>query len=70
MAKDTATPGTPRVGFGRHQQRLGALLWQEQGTLQDDGGYKSMEGMNNGIALAQWLYSGEDERDLAKEMAA
>jgi hypothetical protein len=29
-----------------------------------------MEGTNNGIALAQWLYSGEDERDLAKEMAA
>lgn len=33
-------------------------------------GYKSMEGMKNGIALTQWLYSGEDEHDLAKEMAA
>ena len=33
-------------------------------------GYKSMEGMTNGIALTQWLYSGEDEHDLAKEMAA
>ena len=33
-------------------------------------GYKSMGGMNNGIALTQWLYSGEDEHDLVKEMAA
>ena len=33
-------------------------------------GYKSEEGMKNGIALTQWLYSGEDEHDLAKEMAA
>ena len=33
-------------------------------------GYKSPEGMKNGIALTQWLYSGEDEHDLGKEMAA
>jgi hypothetical protein len=33
-------------------------------------GYKSYEGMNNGIALTQWLYSGADEHDLTKEMAA
>jgi transposase-like protein len=33
-------------------------------------GHKSEEGMKNGIALTQWLYSGEDEHDLAKEMAA
>ena len=33
-------------------------------------GYQSMDGMTNGIALTQWLYSGEDEHDLAKEMAA
>jgi hypothetical protein len=33
-------------------------------------GYKSEEGMSNGIALTQWLYSGEDDHDLAKEMAA
>lgn len=33
-------------------------------------GYKSMDGMKSGIALTQWLYSGADERDLAKEMAA
>jgi transposase-like protein len=33
-------------------------------------GYKSIEGMKNGIALTQWLYSGEDEHDLAEEMAA
>lgn len=32
--------------------------------------YKSDEGMENGIGLTQWLYSGEDEHDLAKEMAA
>jgi hypothetical protein len=33
-------------------------------------GYKSMDGMKNGIGLTQWLYSGEDEHDLAKEIAA
>lgn len=33
-------------------------------------GYKSVEGMSNGIALTQWLYNGEDEHDLAREMAA
>jgi hypothetical protein len=33
-------------------------------------GYKSLGGMNNGIALTQWLYSGEEEHDLNKEMAA
>ncbi len=33
-------------------------------------GYKSPEGMKNGIGLTQWLYSGEDEHDLAEEMAA
>jgi hypothetical protein len=33
-------------------------------------GYKSIGGMGNGIALTQWLYSGADEHDLAKEMAA
>ena len=33
-------------------------------------GCQSMDGMTNGIALTQWLYSGEDEHDLAKELAA
>jgi hypothetical protein len=33
-------------------------------------GYKSLGGMNNGIALTQWLYSGEEEHDLNKEMTA
>jgi transposase-like protein len=33
-------------------------------------GHKSIEGMKNGIVLTQWLHSGEDEHDLAKEMAA
>ncbi len=33
-------------------------------------GYKSIGGMANGIVLTQWLYSGEDEHDLNKEMAA
>jgi hypothetical protein len=33
-------------------------------------GYKSEDGMKNGIGLTQWLYSGEDEHDLGKEMAA
>jgi transposase-like protein len=33
-------------------------------------GYKSEEGMSNGIALTQWLYDGEDEHDLEEAMAA
>jgi transposase-like protein len=33
-------------------------------------GYKSPEGMKNGVVLTQWLYSGEDEHDLAEVMAA
>jgi hypothetical protein len=33
-------------------------------------GYKSTDGMGNGIGLTQWLYSGEDEHDLAEVMAA
>ena len=33
-------------------------------------GYKSPEGMKNGIALTQWLYDGADEHDLAEKMAA
>ena len=30
-------------------------------------GYKSDEGMSNGVVLTQWLYSGEDEHDLLAE---
>jgi transposase-like protein len=33
-------------------------------------GYKSEEGMSNGVALTQWLYSGEDKHDLGEEIAA
>lgn len=33
-------------------------------------GYKSIEGMTNGITLTQWLYDGADEHDLAEKMAA
>jgi hypothetical protein len=33
-------------------------------------GYKSVEGMSNGVLLTQWLYSGEDEHELAAVMAA
>jgi transposase-like protein len=33
-------------------------------------GYKSMDGMKNGVALTQWLYSGEDEHDLLAEVMA
>jgi transposase-like protein len=33
-------------------------------------GYKSEEGMSNGIVLTQWLYNEEDEHDLAKVIAA
>ena len=33
-------------------------------------GYKSTDGIKNGIGLPQWFYSEEDEHALAKEMAA
>jgi transposase-like protein len=33
-------------------------------------GHKSTEGMENGVALTQWLYNGEDGHDLAREMVA
>jgi len=33
-------------------------------------GYKSVEGMSNGVVLTQWLYSGEDEHDLLAEVMA
>jgi len=33
-------------------------------------GYKSDEGMSNGVVLTQWLYSGEDEHDLLAEVMA
>ncbi len=33
-------------------------------------GYKSVEGMSNGVILTQWLYSGEDEHDLLAEVMA
>ena len=32
-------------------------------------GYKSLNGLSNGIALTQWLYSGADVHDLARAMA-
>jgi transposase-like protein len=33
-------------------------------------GYKSVEGMSNGVVLTQWLYNGEDEHDLLAEVMA
>ena len=33
-------------------------------------GYKSLQGMGNGIRLTQWLYSGDESHDLAEAMAA
>jgi transposase-like protein len=33
-------------------------------------GYKSDEGMSNGVVLTQWLYSGQDEHDLLAEVMA
>jgi hypothetical protein len=32
--------------------------------------YKSPKGMKSGIALIQWLYSGEQEHESGNEMAA
>jgi hypothetical protein len=33
-------------------------------------GYKSVEGMSDGVVPTQWLYGGEDEHDSAEVMAA
>jgi len=71
VAQDTATPEAPRVGLGRHQQRFGASRRQEPAVrYKTMRGYKSDEGMGNGVVLMQWLHSGEDQLDLGEEMAA
>jgi hypothetical protein len=44
-------------------------IGKSKGRYKAMRGYKSIEGMRNGIALTQWLYSGEDEHDLAEKMA-
>jgi hypothetical protein len=33
-------------------------------------GYKSLDGLCNGIALTQWLYSGDTDHDLGTVLAA
>jgi hypothetical protein len=42
----------------------------ERGIGKSKVRYKSICGMTNGIVLTQWLYNGEEEHDLNKEMAA
>ena len=40
------------------------------GEIQDDARLQEHGRGEKGIGLTQWLYSGEDEHDLVKEMAA
>jgi len=58
----------PRDGANNASERSIAKSKMRYKTMR---GYKSMDGMKNGIALTQWLYNGqEEEHDLAEEMAA
>jgi hypothetical protein len=69
--------GKPRVHLARPELSLDGTnnatersIGKSKVRYKSMRGYKSSEGMKNGIALTQWLYSGEDEHDLCKEMAA
>lgn len=62
LSLDGTNNGTERA-IGKSKV-LGAL-WAQ--TMR---GYKSLDGLCNGIALTQWLYNGADTHDLATTMAA
>ena len=71
VEQDTLTLGTSRVGPRWHQQRASEhFIDRNKVRYKTMKGYKSVGGMKNGIALTRWLYSGTNEHDLYKEMAA
>jgi transposase-like protein len=60
----------PELGLDGTNNATERGIGRSKGRYKTMRGYKSIPGMKNRIALTQWLYSGEDEHDLAKEMAA
>jgi transposase-like protein len=60
----------PRLGLDGTNNASERGIGRSKVRYKSMRGYKSPEGMKNGIALTQWLYSGADEHDLSKEMAA
>lgn len=60
----------PELGLDGTNNASERLIGRSKVRYKTMRGYKSLEGMKNGIGLTQWLYSGEDEHDLAKELAA
>jgi len=61
--------GRPRLGLDGTNNASERSIGKSKVRYKSMRGYKSVEGMMSGITLTQWLYSGEDEHDLAKEMA-
>jgi hypothetical protein len=57
LGLDGTNNGTERA-IGKSKQRYKTMR-----------GYKSLDGLGNGIALTQWLYNGADQHDLARVMA-
>lgn len=60
----------PRLGLDGTNNASERSIAKSKVRYKTMRGYKSISGMTNGIALTQWLYGGEDEHDLAEEMAA
>ena len=60
----------PELGLYGTNNASERLIGKSKLRYKSMRGYKSRDGMGNGIALPKWLYSGEDEHDLSKEMAA
>jgi|SRR5215208_3344229 len=60
----------PELGMDSTNNSSERAIGKSKVRYKSMSGYKSDEGMSNGKGLRQWLYSGEDEHDLAKEMAA
>jgi hypothetical protein len=60
----------PELGLDGTNNASERAIGKSQVRYKSMRGHKSIKGMKNAIALTQWLYSGEDEHDLNKEMAA
>jgi hypothetical protein len=65
--------GSPMLAIGlrinSYEYRCERGIGKSKVRYKSMRGYKSAEGMINGITLTQWLYNGVDEHDLAGEMA-
>jgi hypothetical protein len=60
----------PELGLDGTNNAIERVIGKSKVRYKTMRGYKSTDGVKNGIALTQWPYDGEDEHDLAEEMAA